>query len=77
MPVTLCDTLLRAAAAGFFQIYWSEEILEETRRNLVAKLRLTDEQAANRTASRRAIPTITACCCGRAARRLPATSRAA
>lgn len=48
MPVSLCDTLLRAASAGFFQIYWSEEILEETRRNLVAKLGLTDEQAANR-----------------------------
>jgi predicted nucleic acid-binding protein len=48
MPVSLCDTLLRAASAGFFQIYWSEQILEETRRNLVAKLGLTDEQAANR-----------------------------
>ncbi|HEY0477094.1 MAG TPA: PIN domain-containing protein [Kofleriaceae bacterium] len=32
----------------FFQIYWSEAILEETRRNLVAELGLTDEQAANR-----------------------------
>lgn len=31
-----------------FQIYWSEEILEETQRNLVAKLGLTDQQAASR-----------------------------
>lgn len=48
LPVTLCDTLLRAAAADFFQIYWSEEILEETRRNLVGKLGLTEEGAARR-----------------------------
>ena len=48
LPVTLCDILLRAASAGLFQIYWSEQILEETRRNLVFKLGLTDEQAANR-----------------------------
>lgn len=48
IPVTLCDTLLRAASAGFFQVYWSEEILEETRRNLVGTLGLTGEQAAFR-----------------------------
>jgi predicted nucleic acid-binding protein len=53
MPVSLCDTLLRAASAGFFQIYWSEEILEEIRRNLVVKLGLTDEQAANRCSAMR------------------------
>ena len=48
MPVSLCDALMRAAAAGYFQAYWSEEILEETRRNLVSKLGLTEEQAAYR-----------------------------
>lgn len=34
-PFTLRDTLLRAAAAGLFQAYWSEEILDEATRNLV------------------------------------------
>jgi len=44
-PFTVRDTLLRAAAADFFQLYWSEEILEETRRNLVATGTTTEEQA--------------------------------
>jgi predicted nucleic acid-binding protein len=45
-PFSLRDTLLRAAAADLFQLYWSEEILEETRRNLVASRTTTEEQAA-------------------------------
>jgi hypothetical protein len=32
-PFSLRDTLLRAAAAGYFQVYWSTEILDETSRN--------------------------------------------
>ena len=28
-PFSLRDTLLRAAAEGFFQLYWSDEILDE------------------------------------------------
>lgn len=28
-PFTLRDTLLRAAALGLYQVYWSEEILDE------------------------------------------------
>jgi len=43
-PFTLRDTLLRCAAAEFFQLYWSEEILDEMRRNLVVE-RITEEQA--------------------------------
>lgn len=34
-PFTLRDTLLRAAAAGYYQLYWSEQIIEEARRNLL------------------------------------------
>jgi predicted nucleic acid-binding protein len=44
-PFSLRDTLLRAASAGFFQVYWSEEILDETERNLVATGRITKAQA--------------------------------
>ena len=33
-PFTLRDTLLRAVSDGYFQLYWSEQILEEARRNL-------------------------------------------
>jgi hypothetical protein len=34
-PFTLRDTVLRAAAAGFFQLRWTVEILDEVERNLV------------------------------------------
>ena len=56
-PFTLRDTLLRAAAEGFFQLYWSEEILDEVTRNLVRKARIADEQATHlRTAMTNAFP---------------------
>lgn len=56
-PMSLCDTLLRAAAAEFFQIYWTAEILDEARRNLVAQGRISAEQAAKRfSAMERAFP---------------------
>lgn len=35
-PLTLRDTVLRAAAVGFFQIRWSEDILDEMERSLVS-----------------------------------------
>ena len=44
-PFSLRDTLLRAAAAGYFQIYWSENILDEASRNLVQTRAITEEQA--------------------------------
>ena len=37
-PLTLRDTVLRAAAAGYFQLRWSMTILDEMERNLVASL---------------------------------------
>ncbi len=44
-PAAVRDTLLRAGAADLFFLYWSQEILEEVRRNLVATGRSTEEQA--------------------------------
>ena len=56
-PFTLRDTLLRAAAAGLFQLYWSDEILEETRRNLVeAKVTSADQAARLVATMKRAFP---------------------
>ena len=43
-PMYLRDTLLRAAEAGLYEAHWSEDILGELRRNLVADI-LSDEQA--------------------------------
>lgn len=56
-PFTVRDTLLRSAAAGLFQVYWSKEILDETTRNLIAQGRMTPEQAEHlTTAMSRAFP---------------------
>jgi len=35
-PFVLRDTVLRAASAGFFELFWTKEILDEMERNLVA-----------------------------------------
>jgi len=45
-PLTLRDTVLRAAAAGFYQLRWSAEILDEMERNLVS----TGTMPANKAA---------------------------
>ena len=45
-PFTLRDTLLRAAAEGYFQVFWSAQILEEARRNLIESASIEEEQAA-------------------------------
>jgi predicted nucleic acid-binding protein len=56
-PFTLRDTLLRAASEGFFQIYWSAEILDEAVRNLVASGTVTAQQGARlRATMERAFP---------------------
>lgn len=56
-PFTLRDVLLQAAAQGFYQVYWSETILDEALRNLVADGRMTEDNAAKLVAAmRRAFP---------------------
>ncbi|MBF2020177.1 MAG: PIN domain-containing protein [Hydrococcus sp. C42_A2020_068] len=45
-PMPLCDTLLRAAEAEFYRLYFSQEILDEVTRNLVEKGKMTEAKAA-------------------------------
>jgi predicted nucleic acid-binding protein len=45
-PFTLRDTILRAAAAGFYQLRWSAEILDERERNLIATGWVASDNAA-------------------------------
>jgi predicted nucleic acid-binding protein len=44
-PFSLRDTLLRAAAAGFYQVRWSSQILDEVTRNLVSTGVMSDDKA--------------------------------
>ena len=44
-PAALRDTLLRASAIGLYRAQWTDEILEEVRRNLVLQGRASEEQA--------------------------------
>jgi len=44
-PLNLRDTLLRAAERGYFQLYWSSEILDEMHRNLVKNGVMTEDKA--------------------------------
>jgi predicted nucleic acid-binding protein len=44
-PNTLRDLLLRAAAAGLYQVHWSAQILEEARRNLVLKGIMSEDKS--------------------------------
>jgi predicted nucleic acid-binding protein len=45
-PLTLRDTVLRAASAGFYQLRWSVEILNEMERNLVSTGTMAADKAA-------------------------------
>jgi PIN domain len=45
-PLRLRDTVLRAAAAGFYQLRWSKEILDEMERNLVSTGTMPADNAA-------------------------------
>ena len=44
-PFTLRDTLLRAAAAGYYQMRWSSRILDEVTRNLVSTGTMPEDRA--------------------------------
>ncbi len=44
-PAPLRDTLLRAASAGLYRMQWTNDILEEVRRNLVSNLNIAEEKA--------------------------------
>ncbi len=44
-PFTLRDALLRAAAAGFYQLRWSTRILDEMTRNLVSSGTMPEDRA--------------------------------
>jgi hypothetical protein len=56
-PFTLRDTLLRAAAAGFYQVRWSSQILDEMTRNLIAKGTMPEASARRlRTVMEREFP---------------------
>ena len=48
-PLPLRDTLLRVAESELYIPYWSEQILEEVTRNLIADGRATPAQARNLT----------------------------
>lgn len=45
-PMHLRDVLLQAAAEGFYQVHWSQEILDEATRNIVANQKLELAKAA-------------------------------
>jgi len=46
-PLPLRDTLLRVAAIELYDPFWSERILDEVTRNLIADARATGKQASN------------------------------
>lgn len=47
-PITLCDTLIRAALAGLYRPHWTVTILDEIERNLVEHERTTPNKARYR-----------------------------
>ncbi|MEI6441667.1 MAG: PIN domain-containing protein [Nostocales cyanobacterium ELA583] len=46
-PMPLCDTLMRAAEAGLYEFYFSQEILDGATRNLVKKERMVNAKEAH------------------------------
>jgi predicted nucleic acid-binding protein len=54
IPLSVRDTILRAAEKNLCRLHWTDEILEETRRNLVALGFTTRTQADSMVAAMRA-----------------------
>jgi predicted nucleic acid-binding protein len=52
-PLKLRDILLGAAMSNFYQVYWSEMILDEAMRNLISDGRMSEAQASNLAAAMR------------------------
>ncbi|GAB3114319.1 hypothetical protein GCM10027055_20130 [Janibacter alkaliphilus] len=52
VPIRLATTLLWIAEAGIFELLWSDQILDEVRRNL-PKLGISEERAAHRVRTMR------------------------
>lgn len=48
VPITLCDTILRIAESGSFDVRWSASILDEVERTMVDKLDVPADAAARR-----------------------------
>ncbi len=48
LPITLCDTLLRFAEAGFYRPHWSRETLDELYRHLVTTFGLPEAAVRRR-----------------------------
>ena len=45
IPAPLRDTLLRAADAGLYRVQLTDDTLEETRRNLISQIGLSEDKA--------------------------------
>jgi predicted nucleic acid-binding protein len=54
IPAALRDILLRAAGAGLYQVFWSDEILDEVRRNLISQLGRSEDDVERLTGALRA-----------------------
>ena len=45
IPAALRDTLLRASRARLYRLQWTDDILEEVRRNLISHIHLSEDKA--------------------------------
>jgi predicted nucleic acid-binding protein len=50
IPMAICDTLMRAAVEYLYRPLWSQQILDEVKRNLISEGFATEERATRRIA---------------------------